>query len=328
MAVISVTVKDKNGLTATATATATVTGGINDGSQNAPAGVAPQRPTLLDAYQISRRPTWQVAGVHYGVGYPAGTVLKNPATISIPGASISGKSVNVTGANVILDGYDFTGWNIFVRGANTKIRNSKFLVSGGNLETPVMMYQGATNLYVGYCVIDGNNVSPNLYGGLITWMGSGVIVEYCWLKNSGGDIFQSQGGNGGNITLRYNLLEQAGMESGSHGDYLQVFGIDNPTVIVDFNTAFENGGATQGFIVENARNGSMSNNTFVGDVSFPLGLESAPLTGTFTIRDNYFAGSKFGFAHNWSGGCQPGDSNPFSVFIHNVNMGTGAIIQD
>ena len=51
---------------------------LGDGSANAPAG-APQMSTLLSGYAV--RPSWNVAGVDYAVGVPAGTALKDPNTI-------------------------------------------------------------------------------------------------------------------------------------------------------------------------------------------------------------------------------------------------------
>ena len=87
----------------------------NDGSANAPAG-SPQVPNLFNGY--AARPSWQVAGVDYAVGIHPGTVLKNPATSSLPvGASYNSTyhTIYVTGANVTLDGYDLT---------NTTVMNS------------------------------------------------------------------------------------------------------------------------------------------------------------------------------------------------------------
>ena len=54
--------------------------------------------------------SWQVAGVDYAVGVPAGTVLKDPMTINMAGVSldVADQIANVTGNNVVLSGYHFS----------------------------------------------------------------------------------------------------------------------------------------------------------------------------------------------------------------------------
>ena len=59
---------------------------LGDGSANGPAGT-PQMSTLLSGYAV--RPSWNVAGVDYAVGVPAGTVLKDPNTILNMAAGVS-----------------------------------------------------------------------------------------------------------------------------------------------------------------------------------------------------------------------------------------------
>src|ERR1700737_3849939 len=81
---------------------------LSDGSANAPAGT-PQLPTLLSSYVV--RPSWNVAGVDYGGGIPAGTVLKDATTINMAGVVVNAAAheVHITGNNVTLSGYDFSG---------------------------------------------------------------------------------------------------------------------------------------------------------------------------------------------------------------------------
>ncbi|MBB4382509.1 hypothetical protein, partial [Bradyrhizobium sp. SBR1B] len=76
-----------------------------DGLANAPANT-PQLPNLLSGYSV--RPTWNVAGVDYAVGYASGTILKTPSTISMAGVSVDSANhiINVSGSNVTLSGYD------------------------------------------------------------------------------------------------------------------------------------------------------------------------------------------------------------------------------
>jgi len=78
-----------------------------DGLVGASAGT-PQYPNLLSAYAV--RPAWNVAGVDYAVGVPAGLVLKDPTTDSLPGGcsyNSGTKGVSCSGNNITLQGYDF-----------------------------------------------------------------------------------------------------------------------------------------------------------------------------------------------------------------------------
>ena len=55
---------------------------------------------------------------------------------------------------------------------------------------------------------------------------------------------------GGSVTLRYNLIEQAGQGVGSHGDFLQVFTGAPVTATILYNTTLQFMGFTQGFMLE------------------------------------------------------------------------------
>ena len=101
---------------------------INDGSANASIG-SPQLPHLLDSYVT--RPSWEVAGVDYAVGIPSGTVLKDPSTLNMSGVAVdtTNNLIRVTGNNVTLDGYNFTGWSVYITGGaqNTTVKDFIFL---------------------------------------------------------------------------------------------------------------------------------------------------------------------------------------------------------
>ena len=310
----------------------------NDGSANAPAG-APQRPNLLDSYAV--RPTWDVAGVDYHVGVPEGLALKNPAAISIPGVTVNtaNKNITVTGNNVTLDGYDFSGWGVSVQAANTRIVNSKFAGDG------IWGTSTSSNLYVGYCVIDGQNVADTT--ALLGTNGVGITVEYCWLKNAAEDMIQVHSGVGGEVTLRYNLFDTGGLRwsEGAHGDFLQMLG--GPfTVSILYNTTVQDtgqtsGGFTQGLMMEPdgygpwpgiIASGEYGYNTMIARGDFTMnvfiGATVSTIVNTVIAHDNYFDPSgASGLAAGGSRG-GPNDSSPKTVFVNNVNMVTGAVVQD
>ncbi len=128
-----------------------------DGFQTRPAGTAAQYPTFLNGLC---RPPWKVAGVDYGVGFPAAQVFKTPGVTAPPaGVTVdaAGHTFNVTGAGVVVDGWDFSvggGWNVFVTGSGCTVQNCNFKV-GANLLDPVGMH--GLNGLLQYCVIDGNS---------------------------------------------------------------------------------------------------------------------------------------------------------------------------
>jgi hypothetical protein len=312
---------------------------LDDGSSAAPACEL-QHPSLLHGYRI--RPSWRVAGVDYCVGYPAGSNLKDPSTISIPGVSVDKlrKLVTVTGNNVTLDGYDFSadgGWGVITKAATTSILNSKFVV-GSNAQPPIQGAAAASNLYVGHTSIDGKAIDVGNVG-MIQMKGVGLSVQHSWITNSAGDMIQAH--NKGIVDLRYNLIEQGGLAPGAHGDFLEVFG--GPFVAsILHNTTFQHSGGsggTQGLMLEpdflqsrgTITSAEYGYNTFIasgGNQNYFLGVTVDDIVGTVTVHDNYFdAKGTYGFA---PGGVRggPNDGSNKTVFRNNVNMVTGAIVQD
>ena len=81
-----------------------------DGCAGAPSG-APQYPSLLDGYG-NHRPPWDVAGVDYHVGIPAGTTLTDWQAIDDPNVTLNPGNgmVRCTGAGaaVLFDKIDFS----------------------------------------------------------------------------------------------------------------------------------------------------------------------------------------------------------------------------
>jgi hypothetical protein len=64
----------------------------------------------------------------------------------------------------------------------------------------------------------------------------------------------------------------------------------------------------------------------IGSVSYFTSVDLSSLTGTLAVQDNYYDPSHaYGFVYPNSG---PDDSNPLSVFVHNVNMANGSVLQD
>ena len=316
-----------------------------DGSAGASTG-APQVPNLLANYV--RRPSWKVAGVDYPVGPLPGTAFRDPATIAIAGVTVDTATheVSVNSDNVTLDGFDFSlagGWSVTIGdqrpAANTKILNSKFKV-GANHQAMINAPR-AKNLYVGYSILDGNNLHDNLNDTAVFFFGTGLTVEYSWILNSPGDFIES---GAGTVLIRYNLFNNNGQSATTPADWLQLEDGDF-YIAYDYNTFYQTPTATSaptdGINLRaqtqtqpsSLQAVEIANNTIVTLASAKVGadisLATSLLTGNALIRDNFadtsgstaFAGSGSSCA---LGDC-PASSTASSIFIDNVNMSTGAL---
>jgi hypothetical protein len=297
-------------------------------------GIAHSQTSTIPRSSPSHRPPWKVAGVDYYVGVPTELTLKNPSTISVAGVKVGSRSITITGNNVTLDGYDFSGWMVVTSGANTRLINSKFdgVEPGGTQSSVISGLPGSSNLYVGFSTIDGLSGAGGRAEFLVEMEGPGLTVEYSWLRRSNSDIIGRHGKSGGGIVIQNNLIEQSGMTPGTHGDYLQVYGPTLDSISILFNTAVQNGGTTQGFFADNTKTAEIAGNTMIGSVNYWVSgsgpdTKLTTLTGPFAIHDNYFDVSQaYGFAYGPS--YQPDDGYALSSFTHNVNMVTGQVLQD
>ena len=77
---------------------------------------------MLASY-AAHRPPWKVAGVDYRVGHPTNITLKPATNMNIPGVTRNNKAITITGANVVIDGFDLRGYSVSVKGNNATISN-------------------------------------------------------------------------------------------------------------------------------------------------------------------------------------------------------------
>jgi hypothetical protein len=142
---------------------------------------------LFSAYG-GRRPPWNVAGVDYYVGAPAGALL-DPTT-QVPagcGYNQSTKTVSCNGSNMTVSGYDFSlngGIMLNISGANNVVSGNKFAVAP-NCVGPLIYFTTSSNstLKITKNTFDGgggacSNVpfGTSLYG--LYGDGSVVTVQY------------------------------------------------------------------------------------------------------------------------------------------------------
>lgn len=281
-------------------------GCANDGSAAASAG-NPRFPKLLDGY-ITRPPCY-VAGVDYNVGVPAGTVLKNPATLSNnPNISLNTGShqVRANGSGYTIDAIDFAadgGWQLILYGSNITVQNSNFSV-GSNGNAMINGNVGGQNNTVKYSSLNGNARTDNLDNANIFMSGGTTTVMYCILENSASDLMYV-GGSGSavqTLLLKNNLIYNAGQVAGSHPDWLQLGG-GTYTVDIEYNTWYQTaatvGPGTQGIFADSGNNNAkvvgtnvISNNTIVtlsgARVNFLIAALAVSGAGnTFAITNNY-----------------------------------------
>lgn len=309
---------------------------LNDGSLNASTG-ASQLPNLLDGYAV--RPSWEVAGVDYAVGVPAGTQLKDWQTLSGPGITISGNMVRIDGqSGVHLDGIDFsTNGGAFVYLTNSPdavITNCKFQAT-----TPTSLIDagpGSPNLTVEHCTLIGGADGSALISG-----SGDVVVQYNWMKDFPQHAVEIGGST--DLTYKYNLIENGGTVAGSHLNYLQQTGSGVTNKIdIEFNTSYETPSAASGegyqFDINDGSNSGtlvdpiFAYNTMIatGDTSMSYMVHGSskyassnpavtPISGIASAHDNFFDTS------GSYGAFYTGSMDGWSL-SNNVDMRSGKVV--
>jgi hypothetical protein len=305
-----------------------------DGSAQAPSGT-PSLPNLLTGY--STRPPWEVAGVDYAVGVPAGTVLKDPSTISMTGVSVSASShtITITGNNVTLDGYDFGlagGWGIIINSgaANTTIENSHFLV-GANNHVPINAGAGVGNVTVAYNAFDGGSSQSDLVFGMIGYAGNGTFTaQYNSFVNVPADGIDFGGGPMTTI-VKYNVFENLGTAPGSHPDAIQYARAYANNSVFAFNTVYQpNPSGAEGIQIAAQGGSTLTNTTVTNNVVIS---KAGAIEMSYSIAIQQFAGNTINgvtVANNYID--SSGAYGPFYPptgsnlsFGGNVNLTSGAV---
>ncbi|MGY4508851.1 Ig-like domain-containing protein [Bradyrhizobium sp. USDA 3650] len=263
--------------------------GYADGSSSAHTGT-PQLASLLDSYAV--RPPWQVAGVDYAVGVPAGTALKDPSVAANLPAGVSIDTANhvvsILGNNVTLDGFDFSlsgGWTVVVKPGTTgttTIENCNFSLGANQ---PVAIDAGSTNvgnLTVLNCSFDGNQMNiPSVQpppagtglGAAINYNGTGTFVaKYNYIHDMPADGIDL--GNGTvTPTIQYNVFEGLGYTPGSHPDPIQFVGDVVNNAMIAYNTIYQPQGVepNEGLAVQAQLGSTITNTTIANNVIIATG---------------------------------------------------------
>jgi hypothetical protein len=304
-----------------------------------PAG-SPQHPNLLSAYVA--RPPWRVAGVDYYVGITPGTVLKPITSINMPGVAIDEVNhlIRITGPNVTIDGYDFSGWCLYVQGQNVTIQNcySNNVGGFGIVGRNDGMYNGvnytSSNITIRNCEIDGTGDQFENQWSFINIKGTGTTtVEYNYFHDAPTHVFEFEGTS--TLLYKYNLEEDIGIDPTGQGptdhvNYTQMLGGQSVNSQIAYNTMIQHSQPAGGQMIQvTGSNALVANNTMI---AYPTSSGGASIShmidpghaGDFfqgIIKDNYIdrRGALDAF--------YPSATRPNVLVTDNINMVTGRIIQ-
>lgn len=233
-----------NQLFATAGAAATADP-YRDGRSGSPSGSA-QLPGVLAGYAV--RPPWQVAGIDYHVGIPAGTVLKDPTLAGAlpPGATYSATAHTVTVAanGVTLDAYDFSlhgGIRLVVTAADVTVRNCLFVTGAnqGAQGTVVAVTPAAGNVTFLNNEFSGANIPVTSQAGNLLYVQNHGTAAFLYnhIHDTGGDAIDFSGGPQAEI-VDYNLFANIGTRT-AHADTLQWYNAQVTSGEIAFNTVYQ-----------------------------------------------------------------------------------------
>jgi hypothetical protein len=307
---------------------------FDSGANKVPSG-APQHSNLLDAYVA--RPPWKVAGVDYRVGVTEGTVLKPISEISMDGVTLDtgNKLIRVTGQNLIIDGYDFSGWSFYIEGQNITLQNCYSNMGRGYWISGRADGEGSTssNITIRSCELDGAGLEFEDNWSFINLRGAGIsTIEYCWLHNAPAHFLEMGGTS--KLLYRYNLVEEGGIDPTgkgptNHVNFSQMLGGQNANSEITFNTMIQHRQPAGGQMIQiTGANGLVANNTLIaypghGGPSISHMIDPGHAGEFFqgTIRDNYI--DRRGAINAF----YPSANRPNVTAIDNINMVTGRIIQ-
>jgi hypothetical protein len=289
-----------------------------DGCSAAPVANANtfQNASLISS-SYATRPPWNVAGVDYPVGIPAGTTLTDWQNISQSGVSVNTSNgvITVSSSGVTLNGIDFTGCQthscvgfqqVYIQADNFTVTNSK---TGGYNETQAssaLFYQ--VSGYGGFVMknnyIDGGmraltGSQTSVYG--YTFLASGLVdVEYNYFTSWSAQI-QTVGanptdGNNGNVinyTFKYNAMVHPLLTSGAHENVFISDGGDTfSNVDIEYNTFYQvladNNGTGPNELIQIA-NGTNGAEVTYGTTILSHNTMMAPTPTTSGVTVSYFA---------------------------------------
>lgn len=317
----------------------------SDGYSGAPA-VSAQLPTLLSSY--TAKPSWCVAGVGYGVGYPSGQTLTDWQSISQTGVSVNTSTgqIYIASGSPTLNGIDFTlhgGSYIYIDNSSTAtgltITNSNFGAIPVGPSYNIQSQKTNFNLTIEDNIFNGGTNSQTSF---IGFQSTGtVILEYNIFENGLQHVIEQVSGTL-TLTYKFNLIENMAQAAGAHDNWVQWGTIGTgSTADVEYNTGYTNFlntgvGAGEGFQFYANSSGTLGTTTLANNTMIAVKYNGAATMSSIvhggtassgTNSNNYFdcsgCGSALPAGAYYTGSMTAADGWTSSG---NIDMNTGSTI--
>ena len=258
--------------------------------------------TLTELQAFANQTTFDIPFIDYQVGVaPSITRFTDYHTLPSSGAAItysaSNNTVYVTGDNVVVSGFDFSGTTVVVNGNNVTVKNDKFDASYGYYA--LTQSTGYSGLVIDHNTFDGLKLNKD-YARFINSNSGKVTITYNQFLNAPSDAVALTNG-----IVDHNYFSGSGYESGAHADAIWV---PNTTGSVQITNNFVDSRKTADAIVipntavqVNAEFGAIHNVTVGGNVllggTYTLDVSSKngvmPID-TVSVTNNFVAGGLYG----------------------------------
>jgi hypothetical protein len=264
--------------------------GIDDGCTKAPVGPAAYA-GLLAAHGKSR-PPWDVAGVEFQVGVPAGAALKDPTAGTLPACAsydASSHVVTVSASHCTLSAYDFTkggGLQLSIPSgvSDTTVKSCLFGLTGNPGFSTALLDRRGGSLTVESSTFQGTGQDPMYFD---TGASGTVIFRYDSFYDTDGDGMDF--GSSQTVIVEYDACVKIGMKAGTHPDCVQFCGgVLGPLSHESFNLSYQPvgvvvGGA-QGIQVSEQCGGTIDG--YSADHNTVIAPDAANLTMSYSVYNN------------------------------------------
>jgi serralysin len=186
--------------------------------------------TLTELKAFAEKTSYDIPYVDYQVGVPASvTSFKDYHGLPASGASITYNAANntvyVTGNNLVVSGYDFSGTTLVVNGNNVTVQNSKFDSTFGWYA--LTQTKGFNGLVVDHNTFDGLKIDKE-YARFINSGEGQITITYNEFKNAQTDVVELTSG-----VVDHNYFNGTGYQTGAHADAIWVYKTTGPVSITN-----------------------------------------------------------------------------------------------
>ena len=186
--------------------------------------------TLTELQSFADRTSFDIPFIDYQVGVSSSiTTFTNYRTLPSSGAAItynaSNNSVYVTGNNLVVSGFDFSGTTVIVSGNNVTVRNNKFDAIYGYYA--LTQSTGFSGLVVDHNTFDGLKLDKD-YARFINSGVNKITITYNQFLNAPSDAVALMNG-----VVDHNYFSGAGYQTDAHADAVWVPHTTGPVQITN-----------------------------------------------------------------------------------------------